>query len=129
MQLLVAIIKPFKADDLAAALAARGIHRFMMSDVRGFGRQLGRTELYRGAEYAIEFLPKTKLEVVVRDDQVAEIVDLIRGVCGTGRFGDGKVMVAPVRAATRIATGESGPAVLDPRRVAQPEARRRRRGL
>jgi nitrogen regulatory protein P-II 1 len=108
MKKVEAIIKPFKLDEVKEALNAIGIQGITVSEVKGFGRQKGHTELYRGAEYVVDFLPKIKLEVVVVDDLVAKVTDAIQSAANTGRIGDGKIFVLPVGEAVRIRTGESG---------------------
>jgi nitrogen regulatory protein P-II 1 len=108
MQKIEAIIKPFKLDEVKEALNAIGIQGITVSEVKGFGRQKGHTELYRGAEYVVDFLPKIKIEVVVRDDLASKVVDAIRGAANTGRIGDGKIFVLPVSEAVRIRTGDTG---------------------
>jgi len=107
MKLVLAIIKPFKLDDVREALTALGIQGLTVSEVKGFGRQKGQTEIYRGAEYAVSFLPKLKLEVVVPDDLAAPVVDAIQKAANTGRIGDGKIFVVDVFHAVRIRTGET----------------------
>ncbi|MEG3639103.1 P-II family nitrogen regulator [Magnetococcus sp. PR-3] len=106
MKKVEAIIKPFKLDDVKEALAEVGIQGITVSEVRGFGRQKGHTELYRGAEYVVDFLPKLKVEVVLTDDQVERAVEAIENAARTGRIGDGKIFVSPVDTAIRIRTGE-----------------------
>jgi nitrogen regulatory protein P-II 1 len=107
-----AIIKPFKLDEVKEALQAIGIHGITISEVKGFGRQKGHTELYRGAEYVVDFLPKVKLEVVVPDNLVQQVVDSILKSAQTGRIGDGKIFVLPIDEVIRIRTGEKGPDAL-----------------
>jgi nitrogen regulatory protein P-II 1 len=104
-----AVIKPFKLDEVKEALQAVGIHGMTIIEVKGFGRQKGHTELYRGAEYVVDFLPKVKVEVVCGDDQTTQVVDAIVKAARTGRIGDGKVFVSTVEDAVRIRTGERGP--------------------
>ena len=106
MKLVTAIIKPFKLDDVRAALSEIGVSGMTVTEVKGFGRQRGHTELYRGAEYVVDFLPKVKLEVVVSDDQAERVVEAIAAVAATGRIGDGKIFVSPIETALRIRTGE-----------------------
>ncbi len=106
MKLVTAIIKPFKLDDAREALSEIGVQGITVTEVKGFGRQKGHTELYRGAEYVVDFLPKVKLEVVVDDDQVERVVDAITNAARTGRIGDGKIFVSPIEMAVRIRTGE-----------------------
>ncbi len=108
MQKVEAIIKPFKLDEVKEALNAIGIQGITVSEVKGFGRQKGHTELYRGAEYVVDFLPKIKLEIVVPDDLVAKVVEAIKSAANTGRIGDGKIFVLPVIEAVRIRTGDRG---------------------
>jgi len=108
MKKVEAIIKPFKLDEVKEALGAVGIQGLTVSEVKGFGRQKGHTELYRGAEYVVDFLPKVKLEVIVRDEQVGDVVDAIEKAAKTGRIGDGKIFVTPVDEVVRIRTGERG---------------------
>lgn len=103
-----AIIKPFKLDDVKEALNAVGIKGLTITEVRGFGRQRGHTELYRGSEYVVDFLPKVKVEVVVPENQAEEVVQAIVGAARTGRIGDGKVFIVPVEDIVRIRTGERG---------------------
>ncbi len=108
MKLITAIIKPFKLDDVKDALRAVGVVGITVTEVRGFGRQGGHTETYRGAEYKIDFVPKAKLEILAADDQVDDIVNAITTSASTGKIGDGKVWVTDVGAAIRIRTGEQG---------------------
>jgi nitrogen regulatory protein PII len=108
MKLVMAIFKPFKLDDVRDALMALGIQGLTVSEVKGFGRQKGQTEIYRGAEYAVSFLPKIKIEVVLDDALVERAVDTIRKAAGTGKIGDGKIFVLSVEQAIRIRTGEAG---------------------
>jgi len=112
MKKIEAYIKPFKLDDVKAALMEIGVRGMSVTEVRGFGRQKGHTELYRGSEYKADFLPKTKLEVVVPDDKVEHVIDVIQKVARTGQVGDGKIFVIPVDDAVRIRTGESGDGAL-----------------
>ncbi|MEJ2470436.1 MAG: P-II family nitrogen regulator [Desulfuromonadales bacterium] len=109
MKKIECIIKPFKLDDVKNAITELGISGMTVSEVRGFGRQKGHTELYRGAEYQVDFLPKIKLDLVVNDDQVSSLVDAIQKEASTGRIGDGKIFVSDVEQSIRIRTGESGP--------------------
>jgi nitrogen regulatory protein P-II 2 len=108
MKLVVAIIKPFKLDDVRSALADIGVQGITVTEVKGFGRQKGHTELYRGAEYVVDFLPKVKLELAVEDDQVDRVVDVIIDMARTGKIGDGKIFVLELAQAVRIRTGEAG---------------------
>ena len=108
MKLIKAIIKPFKLDDVREALSEIGVQGITVSEVKGFGRQKGHTELYRGAEYVVDFLPKVKIETAVEDDKVEGVIDAIRGAANTGKIGDGKIFVMPLEQAVRIRTGESG---------------------
>ncbi|MCY7270621.1 MAG: P-II family nitrogen regulator [Sphingomonas bacterium] len=109
MKKVEAIIKPFKLDDVKDALHDAGVSGITVSEVKGFGRQKGHTELYRGAEYVVDFLPKVKVEVVCEDDQVDRVVEAIESAARTGRIGDGKIFVVPVEQAVRIRTGDRGP--------------------
>jgi nitrogen regulatory protein P-II 2 len=106
MKLVVAIIKPFKLDDVREALAEVGVQGITVTEVKGFGRQKGHTELYRGAEYVVDFLPKIKLEVAVADEQVDRVVEAIQASAKTGKIGDGKIFVSPLEQVIRIRTGE-----------------------
>lgn len=108
MKLIKAIIKPFKLDDVREALSEIGVQGITVSEVKGFGRQKGHTELYRGAEYKVDFLPKVKIETAVSDDLVDKVVDAIRTSASTGKIGDGKIFVMAIEQAVRIRTGESG---------------------
>ena len=108
MKLVVAIIKPFKLEEVKDALAEIGIEGMTVTEVKGFGRQKGHTELYRGAEYVVDFLPKVKIEVVLGDDMVERAVEAIRKAAQTGRIGDGKIFVSNIEGAIRIRTGETG---------------------
>ncbi len=108
MKMITAIIKPFKLDDVRDAVAEAGIQGMTVTEVRGFGRQKGHTELYRGAEYVVDFLPKLKLEVAVPDDRVDAVVEAIADSAASGRIGDGKIFVHPLEQAVRIRTGEEG---------------------
>ncbi|MFQ6041933.1 MAG: P-II family nitrogen regulator [Candidatus Poribacteria bacterium] len=112
MKKLECIIRPFKLEDVKEALDSLGIHGMTVTEVKGFGRQRGQTELYRGSEYAIEFLPKLKIEIVVTDDIVDEAVEAILQAANTGKIGDGKIFVIPVEEAIRIRTGERGDGAL-----------------
>lgn len=108
MKLIEAIIKPFKLDEVKDALNEIGIEGITVSEVKGFGRQKGHTELYRGAEYVVDFIPKIKMEIIVADDIVSKVVDTIEQAAKTGRIGDGKIFVTPVEEVIRIRTGERG---------------------
>ncbi len=108
MQKVEAVIKPFKLDEVKEALDGIGIQGITVSEVKGFGRQKGHTELYRGAEYVVDFLPKIKIEVVVPDDLVDKVIAAIQNAANTGRIGDGKIFILPVLEAVRIRTGERG---------------------
>ena len=112
MKLIIAIVKPFKLDDVREALTRAGVEGLTVSEVKGYGRQKGQTEIYRGAEYAVNFVPKVKLEAVVDDGAVAAAVEAIKTAAATGKIGDGKIFVLPVEQAVRIRTGESGSAAL-----------------
>jgi len=108
VKLIVGIIKPFKVDDVKEAVKDLGIQGLTVSDVQGFGRQRGHTEVYRGAEYTIDFVPKVKLEILVEDDDAARVAEVITDAARTGKIGDGKVWILPVEGVTRIRTGEAG---------------------
>lgn len=108
MKKVEAIIKPFKLDEVKEALSAIGIQGLTVSEIKGFGRQKGHTELYRGAEYVVDFLPKVKLEIIVPDEKVADVVGSIENAAKTGRIGDGKIFVLPIEEVVRIRTGERG---------------------
>ncbi|MDG4868454.1 P-II family nitrogen regulator [Guyparkeria sp. 1SP6A2] len=108
MKLITAIIKPFKLDDVREALGGVGVKGITMTEVKGFGRQKGHTELYRGAEYVVDFLPKVKLETVVDDNLVEQVIEVITNSASTGKIGDGKIFVSPIEQAIRIRTGETG---------------------
>ncbi len=112
MKKIEAIIKPFKLDDVKEALSQVGVEGLTVTEVKGFGRQKGHTELYRGAEYVVDFLPKIKLEIVVRDEIVERVIDAISQAANTGKIGDGKIFVLPLEEAVRIRTGERGPAAV-----------------
>ena len=112
MQKVEAVIKPFKLDDVKSGLMEVGVRGISVTEVKGFGRQKGHTELYRGSEYHVDFLPKSKIEVFVTDEQADEVVEVIIKVAQTGQVGDGKIFVLPVDDAIRIRTGESGDGVL-----------------
>ncbi|PIE20120.1 MAG: transcriptional regulator [Proteobacteria bacterium] len=109
MKKVEAIIKPFKLDEVKEALSEVGIEGMTVSDVKGFGRTGGKREVYRGAEYIVDFVPKTKLEIVVREEQVRMVVEAIERAARTGKIGDGKIFVTPVEHTLRIRTGETGP--------------------
>ena len=108
MKLIEAIIKPFKLDEVKDALSEIGIEGITVSEVKGFGRQKGHTELYRGAEYVVDFIPKIKLEIAISDDLVNKVVETIQNTAKTGRIGDGKIFILPLEDAIRIRTGEKG---------------------
>jgi len=108
MKLLVAIIKPFKLDDVREALSDVGVQGVTATEVKGFGRQKGHTELYRGAEYQVDFLPKVKLQIALADSAVERAIEAIRGAANTGKIGDGKIFVMPLQQTVRIRTGETG---------------------
>lgn len=108
MKLIMAIIKPFKLDEVREALTAVGVEGLTVSEVKGYGRQKGHTEIYRGAEYSISFLPKTKIEIIVGDDLVDKAIDAVSGAAKTGQIGDGKIFVFDIDDAVRIRTGETG---------------------
>ena len=108
MKLVNAIIKPFKLDDVREGLSEIGVTGITVTEVKGFGRQKGHTELYRGAEYVVDFLPKVKLEIAVADDMVDTVIDAITKAANTGKIGDGKIFVMPLERAVRIRTGETG---------------------
>ena len=108
MKLIIAIIKPFKLDDLRDALSKAGVHGLTVTEVKGFGRQKGHTELYRGAEYRVDFLPKLKLEIAVTSEQLDGVIETIQQVTNTGKIGDGKIFVLELTETIRIRTGERG---------------------
>ncbi|MFO1133692.1 MAG: P-II family nitrogen regulator [Rhodoblastus sp.] len=108
MKIVMAIIKPFKLDEVRDALTSIGVHGLTVTEVKGYGRQKGHTEIYRGAEYAVSFLPKLKIELAVSTEQVQAVIDAISSVARTGQIGDGKIFVSPLDQAIRIRTGESG---------------------
>ena len=112
MKMVMAIVKPFKLDDVREALAEVGVQGITVTEVKGFGRQKGHTELYRGAEYVVDFLPKMKIEVVVADNQTDQVIDAIIGAARTGKIGDGKIFVAEVERVIRIRTGEENEAAV-----------------
>lgn len=108
MKKIEAIVKPFKLDEVKEAISDLGIQGMTITEVKGFGRQKGHTELYRGAEYVVDFIPKIKIEIVVKDEEVSPIVDAIQNAAKTGSIGDGKIFVSSLETAIRIRTGESG---------------------
>ncbi|MBL8259425.1 MAG: P-II family nitrogen regulator [Candidatus Competibacteraceae bacterium] len=112
MKLITAVIKPFKLDDVREALSEVGAQGITVTEVKGFGRQKGHTELYRGAEYVVDFLPKIKIEVGVDDDLIDRVIEAITRAANTGKVGDGKIFVYDLESAVRIRTGESGPEAL-----------------
>jgi nitrogen regulatory protein PII len=112
MKLVTAIIKPFKLDDVRAALSEIGISGMTVTEVKGFGRQRGHTELYRGAEYVVDFVPKTRIEVAVREDIVEQVVEAIIAAAKTGKVGDGKIFVTEIERVVRIRTGEADESAL-----------------
>ena len=112
MKKIEAVIKPFKLDDVKEALSNVGIQGMTVSEVKGYGRQKGHTEIYRGAEYAVDFIPKLKIEIVVPADRCDEVIDIVRESSYTGKIGDGKIFVVPVENVIRVRTGERGPDTL-----------------
>ena len=108
MKLVTAIIKPFKLDEVREALAAVGVQGITVTEVKGFGRQKGHTELYRGAEYVVDFLPKVKVEAAIKDDMLDQVIEAIEKAASTGKIGDGKIFVFDLEQVVRIRTGESG---------------------
>ena len=112
MKLVSAVIKPFKLDDAREALSEIGVRGITVTEVKGFGRQKGHTELYRGAEYVVDFLPKIKLEVAIEADQLDQVIETISKATQTGKIGDGKIFVTPLENVVRIRTGETGEAAL-----------------
>ena len=112
MKIVMAIIKPFKLDEVRDALTATGVHGMTVTEVKGYGRQKGHTEIYRGAEYAVSFLPKIKIEVAVATDQVGKTIAAITGAAKTGQIGDGKIFVLDLESAVRIRTGETDAAAI-----------------
>ena len=112
MKLVTAVVKPFKLDDVRESLSEIGVQGITVTEVKGFGRQKGHTELYRGAEYVVDFLPKVKIEVAVDDDMVDQVIEAISSTANTGKIGDGKIFVMPLEQVIRIRTGESGPDAL-----------------
>jgi nitrogen regulatory protein P-II 2 len=107
MKLVIAVIKPFKLEEVRDALTSVGVHGMTVTEVKGFGRQKGHMEIYRGAEYAVNFLPKLRIEVAVASEQIDRVVDAILGSAKTGQIGDGKILVTPLEQAVRIRTGET----------------------
>ena len=112
MKLVIAIIKPFKLDEVREALSHIGVQGITVTEVKGFGRQKGHTELYRGAEYVVDFLPKLKIEVAIADELLEPVIDAIEGAARTGKIGDGKIFVLGLEQSLRIRTGETGEAAL-----------------
>ncbi len=112
MKLVTAIVKPFKLEDVKEALQAHGVQGMTVSEASGFGRQRGHTEVYRGAEYTVDLVPKVRIEVIVDDDEVSAVVDAIIAAASTGKIGDGKVWVIPVETVVRVRTGERGAAAI-----------------
>lgn len=112
MKLVTAIIKPFKLDDVREALSEIGVQGVTVTEVKGFGRQKGHTELYRGAEYVVDFLPKVKMEIAVTEELSEQVVEAVRNAAATGKIGDGKIFVSPIEQVIRIRTGETGPEAL-----------------
>ncbi|GGH90450.1 P-II family nitrogen regulator [Pseudomonas fluvialis] len=108
MKLVTAIIKPFKLDDVRESLSEIGVQGITVTEVKGFGRQKGHTELYRGAEYVVDFLPKVKIDVAIADEQLDRVIEAITKAANTGKIGDGKIFVVPLEQAIRIRTGETG---------------------
>lgn len=108
MKLVTAIIKPFKLDDVREALSEVGVQGITVTEVKGFGRQKGHTELYRGAEYVVDFLPKIKLEIAIDDEEVDTVIDAVSRAASTGKIGDGKIFISPLEQVIRIRTGETG---------------------
>ncbi len=112
MKLIIAVVKPFKLDEVREALVAAGVEGMTVSEVKGYGRQKGQTEIYRGAEYQVNFVPKVKVEVAVDDSAVGKAVEAIKAAAATGKIGDGKIFVLSLEDAVRIRTGESGASAL-----------------
>ena len=112
MKLITAIIKPFKLDDVREALSENEVHGITVTEVKGFGRQKGHTELYRGAEYVVDFLPKVKIDVAIPTDRVDAVIEAISKAANTGKIGDGKIFVSTIEQVIRIRTGETGPEAL-----------------
>ena len=108
MKLIMAIVKPFKLDDVREALVGAGVEGLTVSEVKGYGRQKGQTEIYRGAEYVISFLPKVKIEIIVPNDNVRQVIDVITEAARTGKIGDGKIFITSIDEVIRIRTGETG---------------------
>jgi nitrogen regulatory protein P-II 2 len=109
MKLVTAVVKPFKLDDVREALSDIGVQGITVTEVKGFGRQKGHTELYRGAEYVVDFLPKVKIDIAIRDEMVEQVIEAITRVASTGKIGDGKIFVSNLEQVIRIRTGETGP--------------------
>ncbi len=112
MKMVIAVIKPFKLDDVRQALSGIGVQGVTVTEVKGFGRQKGHTELYRGAEYVVDFLPKLKMEIAIGDDLLDQVIEAISATANTGKIGDGKIFVTEIEQVIRIRTGESGPEAL-----------------
>lgn len=112
MKLVTVIIKPFKLDDVREALSDAGVHGLTVTEVKGFGRQRGHTELYRGAEYVVDFLPKTRIDVAVTEDMLDDVIETVIQAARTGKVGDGKIFVTPLEQVVRIRTGETGEAAI-----------------
>ncbi len=112
MKMVTAIIKPFKLDDVRQALSDIGVQGVTVTEVKGFGRQKGHTELYRGAEYVVDFLPKVKMEIAIDEARLDQVLEAIQSSANTGKIGDGKIFVSPIEQVIRIRTGESGPEAL-----------------
>ena len=112
MKLVTIIIKPFKLDDVREALSDAGVHGLTVTEVKGFGRQRGHTELYRGTEYVVDFLPKTRIDVAVTDDMLDDVIETVIAAARTGKVGDGKIFVTPLEQVVRIRTGETGEAAI-----------------
>ncbi len=108
MKIVMAIIKPFKLDEVRDALTSIGVYGMTVTEVKGYGRQKGHTELYRGAEYVVDFLPKIRIETAVTDDNVEAVIETLQAAAGTGKIGDGKIFVTPLEQVVRIRTGETG---------------------
>ena len=112
MKLVIAIIKPFRLDDVRAALSEIGIQGMTVCEIKGFGRQKGHTELYRGAEYVVDYIPKVKIEIAIDDDRLDAVIDAVIDSARTGKIGDGKIFVMPLENAVRVRTGETGASAL-----------------